>query len=135
MLIYIDNTENGPMLSESTVFEENYALLYSVITDVSDPLMKWFVDEKVFIIEEEKEITAINEPPERLRLLLLKISNSLKANNATYFYMMLKIMREHGGKGTRTLAVHIMNRLKLSINRLSEIWCDNNPVKNDETKG
>ena len=123
------------MLSELTVFEENYALLYSVITDINDPLMKWFVDEKVFTIEEEKEITAINEAPERLRLLLLKISNSLKANNATNFYMMLKIMREHGGKVTHTLADHIMNRLKLSVDKLLQIWCDSIHVQNDETKG
>ena len=123
------------MLNELTVFEENYALLYSVITDINDPLMKWFVDEKVFTIEEEKEITAINEAPERLRLLLLKISNSLKANNATNFYMMLKIMREHGGKVTQTLADHIMNRLKLSVDKLLQIWCDSIHVQNDETKG
>ena len=123
------------MLSELAVFEENYALLYSIITDVIGPLIKWFVDGKMFTAEEEKEITAINEAPERLRLLLLKISNSLKYNNTRGFYMTLKIMKEQGGKGTQTLADHIMNRLKISINELSQICCDNIHVQNNEPKG
>ena len=120
---------------ELAVFEENYALLFSVIADVIDPLMKWFVDGKVFTIEEEKEITAINDPPGRLRLLLSKISIFLKANDTKSFYAMLKIMKEHGRKGTQTLADHIINRLKISVDKLSQIWCDNNHLQNNEPKG
>ena len=45
IFIYTHITENG---RELAVFEENYVLLSSVITDVIDPLMKWFVDRKVF---------------------------------------------------------------------------------------
>ena len=132
LFIYTDITENG---CELAVFEENYALLSSVITDVIDPLMKWLVDGKVFTIEEDQEITAINEPPERLRLLLSRISDTLKADNARCFYAMLKIMKEHGGKGTQTLADLIMNRLKISVDKLSQILCDNNHVQNNEPNG
>ena len=132
LFIYTDSTENG---RELAVFEENYALLSSVITDVIDPLMKWFVDGKVFTIEEEQEITAINEAPERLRLLLSRISDTLKADNTICFYAMLKIMKEHGGKGTQTLADLIMNRLKISVDKVSQILCDNNHVQNNEPNG
>ena len=132
LFIYTDITENG---RELTVFEENYALLSSVITDVIDPLTKWFIDGKIFTIEEEKEITAINEAPERLQLLLSKISDCLKADNTICFYAMLKIMKEHGGKGTQTLTNHIINGLKISVDKLSQILCDINHVQNNEPNG
>ena len=135
MILFVytgDSTENG---RELAVFEENYALLFSLITDVIDPLMKWLVDGEIFTVEEEKESIAVNEAPERLRLLLSEISDSLKANDTKCFYAMLKIMKEHGGKGTQTLADHIMNRLKISVDKLSQIWCDNNHIQNNETNG
>jgi len=37
---------------------------------------------------------------------------------------MVRIMEEHGGKGTQTLANHIMNRLKISPDKLSYICSD-----------
>jgi len=48
---------------------------------------------------------------------------------------MLKIMKEHGGKGTQTLADHIMNRLKISADKLSHMFSDDVQVRNDEPKG
>ena len=110
----IDNATH----SELAVFEESYALLCNTITDVIDPLMKCFVEDKIFTAEEEKEITAITETLEKLRLLLLKISNSLKSDDTRGFHIMLKVMKEHGGKGTQTLADHMMSRLKISSSHI-----------------
>ena len=125
----IDNATH----SELTVFEESYALLCNTITDVIDFMMKCFMEEKIFTPEEEKEITPTTEALEKLRLLLLKISNSLKADDTRGFHIMLKVMKEHGGKGTQTLADHMMSRLKISSEKLSHICSD--AVHIDESKG
>ena len=119
------------------MFEENYALISNTVTDVIDPLMKCCVEEKIFTAEEAKEITASIEASEQLQVMLLKISDALKADNARGFYVMLKIMKEHGNKRTETLADHIMNRLKVSSNELSSQFCsgDNIHVQDDEPKG
>ena len=114
---YTDEVDHGPLLSEPAVFEENYALLCNTITDIIDPLMKYFVEQELIATEE------INAAPEKLRLMLLKISDSLRTNDTRGFCMMLEIMKEHGGKGTQVLADHIMNRLKVSSNSVSHI-CD-----------
>ena len=68
--------------------------------------MNYFVEEQLLTTEEENATTL-----EKLRFLLIKISSLLKAKNTRSFYMMLRIMKEQGGKGTETLADHIMNRL------------------------
>ena len=93
------------------------------------------VEHQLVAIEEKQEITTINEAPERLRLLLSKIYDSLKANNTICFYAMLKIMKEHGGKGIQTLTNHIMNGLKISVDKLSQIMCDINHVENNGPNG
>jgi len=123
------------VLSELAVFEENYALLCNTITDVNDPLIKCFVEEKFLTTEEERQIAAVTGASEKLRLLLLKISTLLQTNNIRGFNVMLKIMKEHGGKLTQTLADHIINRLKISPDKLSHICSDDVQVHNDEPKG
>ena len=120
------------MLHQLPVFEENYALLRITITDVIDPLVKCFVDGKYFTVEEENQIAAT---PEKLELLFNKISSLLKAGNARGFYMMLQIMKEQGGKGTQTLADHITNKLKISVDELSHICNDDLRGPNKEVKG
>ena len=127
--------DNGPAHSELAVFEENYALLDNTITDVVDPLMNCCVEKNLFTDEEEKEIAAITKAPEKLQLLLPRISNSLKADNKSCFYIMLKVMKERGGKGTQTLADHIMSRLKISSDQLSHICSDDVHVQEDVPKG
>ena len=110
---YLDNYVCDTELSELAVFEANYALLSNTIVDVVDPLIKWFVDENLVTTEEEKEITNITLATEKkIRLLLQKYSSLLKDNNTRGFYVMLQIMKEQGGKGTQTLADHIMSKLK-----------------------
>ena len=119
------------------VFEENYALISNTVTDIIGPLMKCCVEEKIFTAEEEREISASIEESEQLRVLLLKISDALKADNARGFYVMLKIMKEHGSKRTETLADHIMSRLKVSSNELSSHVCSDDGIheQDDEPKG
>ena len=114
----IDAVENSSLLSELAVFEENYALLCNTITDIIDPLMKCFVEQEVITTEE------INAAPEKLRLMLLKISDSLRTNDTRDFWMMLKIMKEHGGKGTQVLADHMISRLEVSSDNVSYICED-----------
>ena len=46
-------TGNGSTLSELAVFEENYALLCNTIIDVVDPLMKYCVGEKYFLVKKK----------------------------------------------------------------------------------
>ena len=120
---YADEVDNSPLLSKLSVFEETYALLCNTITDIIDPLTEYFVEEKLIVTEE------INVASEKLRIILLKISDSLKTNDTRGFCMMLKVMKEHGGKGTQVLADHIMNRLKVSVDDVSHI-CDGSRQSN-----
>ena len=128
-------TGNGSALSELAVFEESYALLCNTITDVIDPLMKCYVEEKVLTSEEKAHIVAHTAVAEKLKLLLLKISSSLKAGDTRSFHMMLIIMRGRGGKGTQTLADRIMNRLNISTDQLSHVCTVDTTVQYDGPKG
>ena len=135
MLLYLDDIDSGPMLSELAVFEENYGLLRITITDIIDPLVKYFVDGKHFTVEEEKQVTAITATSDKLELLFTKLLSLLKAGNSKGFYMMLKVMKEQGGIGTQTLADHIINRLKISADELLHICNDDLHGQNNEVKG
>ena len=121
--------------SELTVFEENYALLCNTITDIVDPLMEFLLKEKMFADQIKKETVAVTASSEQLKYLLLIISHSLNANGTRCFYMMVKIMKEHGGKETQTLADHIMNRLEILPDKLFEICSDDVYARNDTIKG
>ena len=91
--------------------------------------------EKIFTINEEQPV-AIATASVKVQLLLQKISTLLKAGNSTGFYMMLKIMKEHGDKGAQTLADHIMNTLKISGDKLPQLFSNKDVyVKIDESKG
>ena len=128
-------TGNGSALSELAAFEENYALLCNIIADVIDPLMKCYVEEKVLTSEEKAHIVSHTAVAEKLKLLLLKISSSLKAGDTRIFHMMLTIMLKHGGKGTQTLADHIMNRLNISTDQMSHVCTVDSHVQCDGPKG
>ena len=115
---YTDEVDHSPLLNELAVFEENYALLCNTITDIIDPLMKYFMEQELIATEE------INAAPEKLRIILLKISDSLRTNDTAGFCMMLQIMKEHGGKGTQVLADHMISRLEVSSDDVSHICED-----------
>ena len=127
--IYIDKSDDG--LDEPAVFRENYALLCNTITDIVDPLIKCFEEESVF---EQKQLTNIISASDKIRILLLNISSSLNASSTKGFYMMLKIMKEQGGKVTQTLACHIMSRLKVSADKSCHSCSDGANVQDDELK-
>ena len=134
--IATDVVNNGSTLSELVlkVFEENFAMLCNTITDIYHPLMEQFTKEKVVTAEEETLVATINAPLEKLRHLLEIISSSLKADNTRSFYIMVKIMKTHGGKQTQTLANHIMNRLNVSADELLQI-CSDKVLVQSEPKG
>ena len=90
---------------------------------------------KIFSSEEETQIVTCTAVTEKLKLLLLKTSSSLQAGDTRSFHVMLAIMREHGGKGTQILADHIMNRLKISTDRLPHVCTADTHVQDDKPKG
>ena len=105
------------------------------MANINDLLINWFVKEKVFTADEEQTV-AIVTAFTKAQLLLQKISTLLKAGNSTSFYMMLTIMKEHSDKETQTLADHIMNKLKISGDKLPQMFSNKDIyVKNDESKG
>jgi len=63
---YTDEIVNDSVLSELAVFEENYALLCNTITDITDPLIKCFVEEKFLTAEEERRIATVTASSEKL---------------------------------------------------------------------
>ena len=132
--IYTGKVSDDLLLSESATFNENYALLCNTINDIVDPLTECFVEENLFATEEQKQISKITSASDKIKILLLSISNSLNANNTRGFYMMLKIMKEYGGRGTLMLADHIMNRVKVSADKSFHICVDHDDieVQNDE---
>ena len=135
-MIFIPADEANSGVSELVVFDENYALLCNTIADIVDPLMKYFLGENLFATDEIKQITNITSVSDKIRMLLLNITSSLNMNNTRGFYMMLKTMKEYGGKGTLSLADHIMNRLKVSTEKsfhLQPVYSDT-VVQNDDPK-
>ena len=135
MVLQIDKTDNGSVCSELPLFQENYALLSNTIEDINDPLMKCFMEKNIFTTEEEKQIGVITIPLDKIRLLLQKILTLLKANNTRGFYVMLKVMKEHGDKGTKTLSDHIMDKLKISVDKLPYIHDDDVHLHNGKPEG
>ena len=132
---YTGHINEASFPSELAVFEENYALLCNSMANINDLLVNWFVEEKIFTIDEERTVT-IATAFTKVQLLLQKISTLLKTGNSTGFYMMLKVMKEHGDKETQTLADHIMKRLKISGDKLPQMFSNKDVfVKNDESKG
>ena len=97
--------------------------------------MKCFVEENLLTGEEQQQIAAITVPAEKLRSLLQKISTLLKADNTGGFYTMLKVMKEHGGKGTQTLTNHMMDELKLSPGESDSLQCSDEPVNSTHHEG
>ena len=135
MLYIIDEIDYNSNVIEVAVFEENYALLCNTIKDVIDPLIKCFVREKLCTAEEEKQITAITTVQKILQSLLLKVSSLLKADDTRGFYIMLKIMKEHGSNGTKNLADHMKNRLNSLNDKLLQFCSDHVSMPNNEVKG
>ena len=88
------------------------------------------MEEKIFTIDKEQTAST------KVKLLLQKISTLLKAGNSTSFHMMLRVMKEHGDKGTQTLADRIMKKLRISSDKLPHMFSNKNVyVKNDDPKG
>ena len=130
--LYTDMADSGSTLNELTVFEKHRGLFYNAVRSITDPLMKCFMEKKLFI--NKMQLSDNAEAPEKSDFLLLNVSNCLEAGDTTSFYMMLKIMREHGN-GTATLANIMMDKLNISADELSDICSANTHVHIDELKG
>lgn len=100
-------------ISELVVFQENYAMLCNIITEIED-LLKYFKIEYVITSDEEEEIRSIPVILEKTKRIMLNISTSLEAGNNSKFYAMLKVMKNYGLVPTQKLSDFIMSRLKSS---------------------
>jgi len=98
------------VLEEFTILQENYAVLCNTMTDIDD-LLKYFVTEKIITLNEEEEIKSSTTKSDKVRKLLLNISGPLKAGDKNGFYVMLKIMKDHGTKATQNLATLLTARV------------------------
>ena len=56
IFVYPDKVDDVLVLSELVAFNENYALLCNTISDIVQPLVKSFVEENLFAIEEKTQI-------------------------------------------------------------------------------
>ena len=97
----------GIQLNEKKVFNRHYASLCNTLTDVNN-LLPHFVQNGVISTGDIDEINAIITPPKKVEKLLSHISGPLTAGDPKGFQMMLTIMKEHGNKSTKDLAVKIM---------------------------
>ena len=100
-------------ISELVVFQENYAMLCNIITEIEN-LLKYFKIEHVITSDEEEEIKNIPVISEKTKRIMLNVSTSLEAGNSSKFYAMLKVMKNYGLVPTQKLSDFMMSRLKAS---------------------
>ena len=98
-------------ISELVVFQENYAMLCNIITEIEN-LLKYFKIEHVITSDEEEEIKNIPVISEKTKRIMLNVSTSLEAGNSSKFYAMLKVMKNYGLVPTQKLSDFMMSRLK-----------------------
>ena len=108
--------------NELSVLQENYAKLCSTMTDIEN-LLKYFVAERIINIDEDEVIKSCVTKAEKVKKLLLNISGPLQAGNKDGFYIMLKIMKDHGTKATQSLAEDIRETLTTSCSKVVKEQC------------
>ena len=99
-------------LKEDKIFSEHYSSFCSTLTDIDD-LLKYFVQEDIIRSDDQDEINALTETPEKVQKLLKHISGPLEAGDSKGFYTMLDIMENHGAQDTKDLA----NSLKTILSK------------------
>ena len=104
------------MANEKDIFTKHYASLCSTLTDVNN-LLPHFVQEKIITIKDEEEIDIIKTTPIKVKKLLSHISGPLESGDAEGFHVMLAIMKEHGSKSTKGLAVKMSREVIPPINK------------------
>ena len=90
-------------LKEDKIFNEHYSTICSTLTDI-DNLLKYLVQEDVIKSDDQDEINALTETPEKVQKLLKHICGPLEAGDSKGFYTMLDIMENHGVQATKDLA-------------------------------
>ena len=99
-------------LTEEDAFTRHYSQLCDTLTDV-DNLLPHFVEQRVITNNDLEEISAIvpSTKKQKVQKLMIHVSGPLKAGNTEVFYIMLKIMEEHGLQATNQLADQIRGSL------------------------
>ena len=100
-------------IHELNMFTDYYSALCHTLTDV-DSLLPQFVQKRVITTDNLEEINAIVTSTKKVQKLMVHISGPLGAGNTEVFYIMLRIMEEHGHHATQQLAHQI--RGSLSVN-------------------
>ena len=106
------------MTSETNVFNNHYAKLCSTLTDIDD-LLPHFVEEKIISINVVDEINGYGSSRRKVQKLIFHVSGPLTAGNTRGFYIMLRIMEEHGQDATQQLASQIKDSLTITDDKRS----------------
>ena len=101
--------------TELNVFQNNYSKLCDTLTDIEN-LLPHFVEKDVIKFQEQDEINAIVPSTKKVQRLMGHISGPLEAGNTEVFYIMLRIMEEHGHLATKQLAKEMKRSIPVSTN-------------------
>ena len=99
--------------TELSVLTKNFSKLCDTLTDI-DKLLPHFVDENVIKFEDLDDINTVVISNKKVQRLMTHISGPLRAGNTEGFYIMLRIMEEHGHHATQQLADQIRSSLSVT---------------------
>ena len=109
--------------TELNVFNKNCSKLCDTLTDIEN-LLPHFVDENVIKFGDLEEINAVvpSTKKHKVQKLMVHISGPLEAGNTEVFYIMLRIMEEHGHLATQQLAEEMRTSLTIFNKNADSKW-------------
>ena len=105
------------MLAEKEEYQQfigNYSKLCDTLIDINQ-LLPYFVQEQIISVVDHQQINAIAALKMKVQKLMEYISGPLQHGDTKGFYIMLKIMEEHGNEATRQLAEQIRSEISKCI--------------------
>ena len=100
---------------EKDVFIRHFPSLCNTLTDISN-LLPFFVQEKIISTNDLEEVNSAVTTTKKVEKLLSHISGPLTAGDTKGFHKMLAIMKEHGNRSTKDLAVKMSVQITSSNN-------------------
>lgn len=79
-------------------------------------MLDHFASQNVITLAELRSISSVQDPTEKVRKLLNKISGPLESGGTSSFYKLLVIMKRYGNDATKQLAVEINKSLQHQFN-------------------
>ena len=108
--------------TEMDVLTKHYSKLCNTLTDI-DNLLPHFVEEKIVSFNDHSEINIVVISTKKVQRLMAYTSNPVRAGNTEVFYIMLRIMEEHGHHATQQLADQIRRSLTVTNEDKSSHHC------------